>query len=207
MKISKKISYITIGIVLALSTSVLAASWQGTSWIASGNIIDATKTKLNFDYLYERSWDKDGSDISYQAGGIKGKSIALSAKGTSAVTIPADIPTTLVTKGFVDTGISNVTNLVNTKAPTPATLCTGNKYLQWDGTNFSCKTIVIPAAATPKCNLDIQSAWLSDLGSQANSRYGPVSTGYNGNWSIWIRTGKGASTSGHVMSRFAINCY
>ena len=55
MKISKKISYITIGIVLALSTSVLAASWQGTSWIASGNIIDATKTKLNFDYLYERS--------------------------------------------------------------------------------------------------------------------------------------------------------
>ena len=53
----------------------------------------------------------------------------LSGKGTSAATVAADAPATLVTKGFMDAGITNVVNTVNTKAPKPP-VCTGNSYLQ-----------------------------------------------------------------------------
>lgn len=55
-------------------TSIVFAAWQGTTWITTGSVIDATKIKDNFDYLYSQAgtsqWTTSGANIYFNTGNV-----------------------------------------------------------------------------------------------------------------------------------------
>lgn len=55
-------------------TSIVFAAWQGTTWISTGSVIDATKIKDNFDYLYSQAgtsqWTTSGANIYFNTGNV-----------------------------------------------------------------------------------------------------------------------------------------
>ncbi len=81
--ILSKTSHLALSLVLGLTLAAgitYAASWQGTSWISTGQPISATKIKSNFDHIKEQldslaagggsSWLKNGSKLYYNSGNV-----------------------------------------------------------------------------------------------------------------------------------------
>lgn len=58
---------LALGILFA--AGITFAAWQGTTWITTGSVIDATKIKDNFDYLYSM-WIKSGTYVYYNGGNV-----------------------------------------------------------------------------------------------------------------------------------------